>query len=61
MLQQLKNGSSTVQEMYTNCVQHVNKIKILNAYVRVTEKVSQAQLIESTERYSKGIITISAA
>ncbi|EFX78989.1 hypothetical protein DAPPUDRAFT_188353 [Daphnia pulex] len=54
MLHQLKNGSCTVQELYAQCANRVQVIKSLNAYIRVTDEVSQVQLQESTTRYLKG-------
>jgi len=55
MLHQLKNGSCTVQELYAQCSNRVQIIKSLNAYIRVTDEISQVQLQESTQRYLKGI------
>ncbi|KAK4018833.1 hypothetical protein OUZ56_000873 [Daphnia magna] len=55
MLQQLKNGGCSVQELYVQCLNRVQMIKSLNAYITVTNKISQIQLEESAQRYLKGI------
>ena len=54
MLKNLKNGKHTVQEIYSSSSQLLHKIKSLNAYVRVTNDMSQLQFEESTKRYLSG-------
>lgn len=54
MLNQLRSGSISVQELYSACSQRITHTKSLNAFIRVTENVSQAQAEESSQRYANG-------
>ena len=54
MLHQAKNVSSTIQEIYATCTQRIKTIQNLNAYVKITEEISRAQLQESIQRCDKG-------
>lgn len=55
MAQQLKKGLRSVQEVYSNCAQQIQKFNHLNAYIRITKETSQTQFEDSCKRYTQGI------
>lgn len=54
MLNKLRNGLISVQEVYSVCSQRIVRTQVLNAFVKLTGDVSRSQAEESSHRYDKG-------
>jgi Asp-tRNA(Asn)/Glu-tRNA(Gln) amidotransferase A subunit family amidase len=55
MLQQLRSGLISAQEVHELCMRKIRATRNLNAYIKVLEDSSKSQALKAVQKYEKGM------